>query len=76
MTYEKKAPAFANIDNVEDKFEKHFGRLYKGCDDFIALLKEEETYQLPGSHIETLTLTNGRQVDIRQVCLDDEAFHE
>jgi hypothetical protein len=48
MTYDQKAPAFANIDNLEDKFQKHFGRLYKGVDDFVALLKDEESFQTPG----------------------------
>mmetsp|Transcript_3914 Transcript_3914/g.2639 ORF Transcript_3914/g.2639 Transcript_3914/m.2639 type:complete len:106 (-) Transcript_3914:1009-1326(-) len=28
ISYDKKAPAFANIDNIEDKLTKHYGKMY------------------------------------------------
>ena len=28
ISYVKKAPAFANVDNLPDKLKKHFGKIY------------------------------------------------
>jgi hypothetical protein len=29
VTYLRKAPAFANVDNISEKLEKHFGKIYE-----------------------------------------------
>ena len=78
MTYEKKAPAFANVDDVKEKFFKHFGRIYDNLPDFLKILKEEEadSFILPGQFLEKITMQNGRTCDVHIVRLDDESFHE
>jgi hypothetical protein len=49
IQYESKAPAFANIDNIKEKFEKHFGRIEENVSEYIKKLKEEEeNFVLPG----------------------------
>lgn len=52
ISYQQKAPAFANIDNVKEKLEKHFGRIYENASDFIRLLtEEEEMFAPPGTKL-------------------------
>lgn len=76
ISYEQKAPAFANIDNIQEKFEKHFGRISTNVSDFLKIVQDEETFTPSGLKLQDLTLHNGRQCELYKVCLDDESFHE
>jgi len=69
ISYLKKAPAFANIDNIEEKFQKHFGRFYEKAEDYIKILKQEENYEFPGY---ILSANDGKIIS--KVSLDDEKF--
>ena len=60
MSFDRKAPAFANIDNVKEKLEKHYGKIYENTADYNALLKEEENFTPKGEKLQDLTLSNGR----------------
>lgn len=75
IKYESKAPAFANIDDLDEKLQKHYGRVYDKPEEFLKILKQEEDLPLPG-----VKLTEIKQGDksfvIHKVCLDDENFHE
>ncbi len=46
--YENKAPAFANIDNLDEKLQKHYGKVYEKPDEYLKILKQEENLPLPG----------------------------
>ena len=76
ITYEQKAPAYANVDNIKEKFEKHYGRIHTEVSDFLKVIKEEETLEPQGTWLKDLTLSNGKQSMLYRVCLDDESFHE
>ena len=60
ISFEQKAPAFANIDNIKEKLEKHYGRIYENVGDFNKLVKEEETFVPQGEKLGDLALSNGR----------------
>jgi len=45
ITYESKAPAFANIDKIEEKLGKHYGRIYDKNEEYINILKQEEEFK-------------------------------
>lgn len=50
LSYDKKAPAFANIDNIEEKIQKHYGTLFTNQEDFNKVLEYEKTqFQCPGA---------------------------
>ena len=42
VTYETKAPSFANIDNIEEKLQKQFGRIYTSQDQMDKVLEEDK----------------------------------
>lgn len=48
---QNKAPAFANVDNIEEKLQKHYGKYYSKPEDFIKILKQEEEMPIPGEKI-------------------------
>lgn len=56
--YEKKAPPFANIDKLEEKFEKHYGKYFSDVSEFLKVQKEEETFQPIGDKLKEV-LNNG-----------------
>ena len=56
ISFEKKAPAFANIDNIKEKFENHFGRIYENVDDFNKVIKDEESFVPIGELVNELTI--------------------
>lgn len=76
ISFEQKAPAFANIDNIKEKLEKHYGRVYENVADYNKIIKEEEEFVPAGEKIGDLTLTNGRKCLFHKVNLEDESFHE
>ena len=76
ISFESKAPAFANVDNIKEKMEKHFGRIYENVADYIKILKEEETSQPRGERLKQLELRSGRKCDLYKFSLEDESFHE
>ena len=76
ITYQQKAPAFANIDNLNEIFEKHYGRVYTDVAEYIKLVKEEESLKPPGVKIADVATNNGQQAEIYKICLDDQSFHE
>lgn len=71
--YEKKAPPFANIDKLEEKFEKHYGKYYSDVNDFYKVLKEEESYHPLGDKIKEVE-THGKVLEVFKVSLDNEDF--
>lgn len=76
ISFAEKAPAFANIDDVKGKLEKHFGRIFETQSDFAKVLADEEALAPVGVKIRDFTLANGRQCTLNKICLDDESFHE
>jgi hypothetical protein len=76
ISYQEKAPAFANIDNIQEKFQNHFGRIHENVGDYLKLLKEEESFKPPGEKLSEMFLPNGLKYNIHKVSLDDESFHE
>lgn len=76
INYTDKAPAFANIDNIKEKFEKHFGRIYDKHEDFLKILKQEEEFVPKGDLVKEITGIDGKKLKIVKVSLEDETFHE
>jgi histone acetyltransferase 1 len=76
ISFEQKAPAFANIDNIKEILEKHYGRVYENVSDYNKIVKEEESFKPQGEKLSELTLANGRTCILTKVSLDDESFHE
>jgi Histone acetyl transferase HAT1 N-terminus len=76
ISFADKAPAFANVDDIKGKFEKHYGRIYENAADFTRLVKDEETFTPVGEKLGAITLSNGRECNLYKVSLADESFHE
>lgn len=76
ISYQQKAPAFANIDNIKEKFEKHYGRIFEDPIEFSKMLKEEENFQPQGLKLQELDLIDGRKCTMYKVSLEEESFHE
>eukprot|EP00347_Sterkiella_histriomuscorum_P005759 403355378 len=75
FTYENKAPAFANIDNINDLLLKHYGRISERPEDFIKILKEEENFVPLGDKLKDI-IDGEKEYEVYKVSLDNEAFHE
>jgi hypothetical protein len=71
VIYEQKAPAFANVDNLKEIFEKHFGRVHTDVADYSRIVKEEETLRPAGAKLSEVTTRDGKTAEIFKVCLDD-----
>lgn len=39
ISYKAKAPAFANIDNITEKLQKHYGRIYESPAEYKKILE-------------------------------------
>ena len=76
ISYQQKAPAFANIDNIKEKVLKHYGRVYEDPIEFCSLLKNEESFTPPGVKLEEIILFGDRKCSIYKVSLEEESFHE
>jgi hypothetical protein len=76
ISFESKAPAFANIDNIKEKLESHYGRIYENVTEFNRIVKEEDGLAPKGEKLLNFTLTNGRKCVLYKVGLEDESFHE
>ena len=61
ISFDQKAPAFANIDNIKEKLEKHYGRIFENVSDYTKIIKEEETFTPIGEKLIDITLANGRK---------------
>ena len=73
IQYEKKAPAFANVDNLNEKLQKHYGKIFESTSEFQKVLEEESSISLPGKPLIEF-IVNEKQFQTRIVCLDDETF--
>jgi hypothetical protein len=51
ISYEKKVPAFALSDNIKEKLEKHYGRIYENVSEFNKILMDEESLKPMGIKI-------------------------
>ena len=60
ISFDQKAPAFANIDNIKEILEKHYGRIYENVSDYNKLVKEEEKFVPLGEKLVDIILANGR----------------
>ena len=76
LSYSKKAPAFAKVDNLHEKLEKHWGKYYDSQETFQQILAEEEKLgPPPGVKLQDFSL-NGSNYTMYKVGLEDESFHE
>ena len=74
ISYLNKAPAFANIDNLEQKLEKHFGKIYLKPEEYQLVVKREEVDFKPfGDRIKEIEI-QCQVVEIFKVGLDDAEF--
>ena len=75
ITYEKKAPAFAHVDDIIEKLQKHYGKIYEKPSEFVDILKDEQTLELKGKKLCEFSMNDTTYV-LRKVSLEDESFHE
>jgi len=76
VIYEQKAPAFANVDNLKEIFEKHFGRVHTDIAEYSRIVKEEEGLKPAGAKLAEVTTRDGKAAEIYKVCLDDQSLLE
>ena len=71
ISYTKKAPPFAKIDDIEQLLRKHFGTLYTDAEKYEAevLAPERASADKPGQPYE-----EDEKVEVRRVYLSDETF--
>lgn len=76
VTYVKKAPPFAKIDDIEQLLTKHYGTVYTDLEKYQAeVLAKEQTSEvsLPGSQY--IAYEEQNQV-VQRIRLSDASFHE
>lgn len=78
ISYEKKAPAFANVDNIEDKLMKHYGKMYTDYQKFNSevIHYENTQFQCPGAQFGHIKGSDLRDYKVQFVSLADQSFHE
>ena len=78
ITYAKKAPPFAKIDNIEQILTKHYGTIYTDLDKYQSevLEKEKETSGESGLPGTEFIKFDGQNQVVQRVRLSDESFHE
>lgn len=68
VSYTKKAPLFANIDNIEKKLEDHYGKLYTDASLYQAeVLDWEKSAPRFGAKVANITSTKGKVYDLYKV---------
>lgn len=76
IKYEKKAPAFAKVDNVEDKLRNHYGTIYTDLAEYTSkvLESERDNFEPYGEYFGEL----GKEYAINQISLGNisESFME
>ena len=75
VSYEKKAPAFAPIDDVEQVLRDHYGKLYTDAAKFQTEVLDKEKH-LPrfGSKLAEVTCKQGKKFAVHKVCMNEETF--
>ena len=77
IMYTKKAPACANIDEIEDKLRDHYGKIYT---DPIAYQKEvldvEKILEKYGNKVSEVTSYNGKKYDLHKVNVLEKDFKD
>ena len=70
ITYTKKAPAFANIDDIEAKFTNHYGQIWTDAALYQKeVLDVEKMADQIGDEVSTIKLSDDREFQIRKVGL-------
>ena len=75
ITYQKKAPSFASVDNIEEKLQTHFGKIYTDYQLYEkeVLQKEDGKYGTKVTQIETKT---GAKFDVHKVNVYEKDFSD
>lgn len=76
ISYSKKAPAFAPIDDIEAKFKDHYGKIYTDAQLYnVEVLEAEKKAEKFGK--ETGQISSGdKKYEVRKVRLDSDDFQE
>lgn len=73
ISYTKKAPAFANIDNIEAKFTDHYGKIWTDAALFQKeVLDEEKSNEKIGDSVSNINLSDDREFEIRKVGINSQ----
>jgi hypothetical protein len=76
VTFARKAPAMAKVDDVVEKLRKHYGTIYTDKKEFATkVLAYESQFQLPGVSF-TNDKLQARGFQVRHVSLSDSRFSE
>ena len=77
ISYTSRAPAFANIDNIEEKFRDHYGKIYTDAALYQKeVLEPEKTLGKFGTKVCEIKSTTEKVYDMHKICLNEEDFED
>lgn len=79
ISWQKKAPAFANIDNIEEKLRDHYGEIYTDPALFHAKVVESEKHEARfGAKVGEITTVQGKEYELYKMKAnsDERGFKE
>lgn len=76
ISYSKKAPSFAPIDDIEAKFKDHYGKIYTDAQLYnVEVLEAEKKVEKFGEEAGQI-LAGDKKYEVRKVRVDSDDFRE